>query len=272
MQVKDCTIVLTGASGGIGSSLARVFALAGARLILVGRHAAQLESLRSELPVLPLPHLTVTADLLTEQGREQLVHACKGLDIHMLVNNAGLSDFHLLENSDPATISAMVNLNTVVPMLLTQQLLPQLRMQKRAAIVNIGSAFGSIGYPGFSVYCASKFGLRGFSEALRRELIETNVRVLHVAPRATHTTMNSDQVVAMNRVLGNATDDPLAVAAFILQRIDNERWGSCVIGWPERLYALINSILPALTDRTLRRQLPVIRHFLAPQSTMGESI
>lgn len=271
MHVKDCTIVLTGASGGIGSSLARVFALAGARLILVGRHAAPLESLRNELPASQLPHLTVVADLLTEQGRAQLVNVCRDLDIHMLVNNAGLSDFNLLENSDAATISALINLNTIVPMLLTQQLLPKLKMQSRAAIVNIGSAFGSIGYPGFSVYCASKFGLRGFSEALRRELSETNVRVLHVAPRATHTTMNSDQVVAMNRVLGNATDDPLAVAAFILQRIQNERWGSCVIGWPERLYAFINAIFPALTDRTLRRQLPVIRHFLAPQSTIGES-
>lgn len=282
MQVRESTIVLTGAAGGIGSSLALVLARAGARLILVGRHAGQLENLRNELPALHLPHLLVVADLQTEQGRDQLVQACAGLDIHMLINNAGMSEFNLLEHTAAETISSMVNLNTVVPMLLTQRLLPGLRMQERAAIVNVGSAFGSIGYPGFSVYCASKFGLRGFSEALRRELVETKVRVLHVAPRATRTTMNSAAVVDMNMVLGNAIDDPMIVAAFILQRIRDERWGSCVIGWPERLYAVINAILPTLTDRSLRRQWPVIRRFLAPevstatthanQSPMGESI
>ncbi|MDP1931593.1 MAG: SDR family oxidoreductase [Gammaproteobacteria bacterium] len=289
MQIRDTTVVLTGATGGIGSSLAYAFAVAGARLILVGRNTAQLDALCRELPTQTLPHLFVAADLLTDAGRQRLAGACAGLSIDMLVNNAGASEFNLLENSSASAITTLVNLNLTVPMLLTQLLLPQLQQQKSAAVINVGSAFGSIGYPGFSAYCASKFGLRGFSEALRRELADTPVRVLHVAPRATQTTMNSNRVVAMNEALGNAMDDPKVVAAFVLNRIRNGRWGSCVIGWPERLYAFINGIFPTLTDRTLRAQLPIIKDFLGSnaatstnpsptnptnsnQSSMGETI
>jgi short-subunit dehydrogenase len=58
-------------------------------------------------------------------------------------------------------------------------------------VVNVGSTYGSIGYPGYASYCATKFALRGFSEALRRELADTRVGVLYVAPRATRTSMNS---------------------------------------------------------------------------------
>jgi len=72
----------------------------------------------------------------------------------------------------------------------------------------------------------------------------------------------------MNHALGNAMDDPVDVARQVLQRIERARWGSVVLGWPERLYAFINAVLPAMTDSTLRKQLPVIRRFArAPHAT-----
>lgn len=267
MRVRSSTIVLTGATGGIGSQLAAEFAEAGARMILVGRDQTQLDALIKALPVPDsAPHLAVAVDLLDAAGRQQLHDLCAQQDIDVLVNNAGTNDFNLLENADPVTVARQIELNLIVPVLLTQQMLPLLLRRPSAALINIGSAFGSIGYPGYAAYCGSKFGLRGFSEALRRELADSRVRVLHVAPRATRTALNSDRVVAMNLALGNAMDDPRQVARFIVQRIQNERWGHCVIGWPERFYAWINALLPAMTDGSLRKQLPVIRKFAEANS------
>ena len=268
MRVEGRTVLLTGATGGIGRALALVLARAGARLVLVARDAAALEQLARALPAQGQPHLWQAADLVEEKDRLRLRELSNEAQVSMLINNAGASALNFLQDTTFESIERQLTLNLAVPVLLTRLLLPQLLAQRDAAVVNIGSAFGSIGYPGFSVYCASKFGLRGFSEALRRELADTSVRVLHVAPRATRTALNSEQVVAMNHALGNAMDDPVDVARQVLQRIERARWGSVVLGWPERLYAFINAVLPAMTDSTLRKQLPVIRRFArAPHAT-----
>lgn len=268
MRVEGRTVLLTGATGGIGRALALVLARAGARLVLVARDAAALEQLARALPAQGQPHLWQAADLVEEKDRLRLRELSNEAQVSMLINNAGASALSFLQDTTFESIERQLTLNLAVPVLLTRLLLPQLLAQRDAAVVNIGSAFGSIGYPGFSVYCASKFGLRGFSEALRRELADTSVRVLHVAPRATRTALNSEQVVAMNHALGNAMDDPVDVARQVLQRIERARWGSVVLGWPERLYAFINAVLPAMTDSTLRKQLPVIRRFArAPHAT-----
>lgn len=268
MRVEGRTVLLTGATGGIGRALALVLARAGARLVLVARDAAALEQLARALPAQGQPHLWQAADLVEEKDRLRLRELSNEAQVSMLINNAGASALSFLQDTTFESIERQLTLNLAVPVLLTRLLLPQLLAQRDAAVVNIGSAFGSIGYPGFSVYCASKFGLRGFSEALRRELADTSVRVLHVAPRATRTALNSEQVVAMNHALGNAMDDPVDVARQVLQRIERARWGSVVLGWPERLYAFINAVLPAMTDSTLRKQLPAIRRFArAPHAT-----
>ena len=127
-------------------------------------------------------------------------------------------------------------------------------------MINVGSTFGAIGYPGFAAYCASKFALRGFSEALRRELADTNVRVLYFAPRATRTPMNAPSVVAMNDELGVAMDDPEKVAAELLQVIRHEQ-EERYLGWPERLFVRLNGLLPRVVDQALRKQLPIIQRF-----------
>ena len=142
-------------------------------------------------------------------------------------------------------------------MLLTRRLLPELRRQPEAWIVNVGSIMGYLGYPGHTAYCASKFALRGFSEALRRELADSTVRVLYLAPRATRTAMNGAGIRALNAELGVAMDEPATVARSLLallQRPARER----LLGMPERL-ARLNQVLPGLVDRALLRQLSTIR-------------
>jgi len=135
-----------------------------------------------------------------------------------------------------------------------------LQSQPAATIVNVGSIFGYLGYPGCAAYSASKFALRGFSEALRRELADGPVRVLHFAPRATRTEFNSDALNALNAELGTATDSPTKVAeelVRLLHRPVRER----LLGMPEKLFARINQLWPALVDSALRKQLAVIRGY-----------
>ncbi len=266
MNLLGKTVVLTGACGGIGTSLAEELAKAGARLLLVGRDQRALECLRSILPGGPLPHMIYVANLCVEEDRAGLTLACSDAQVDILINNAGVGEFNLLEQSSSDAIASLLDLNLNVPIQLTRLLLPTLKSRPTAAVINIGSALGSIGYPAYSVYSASKFGLRGFSEALRRELSDSGVRVMHFAPRATRTPLNDSKVQAMNAALGTATDAPELVAQALLKRIRTDRWQASVFGWPERFYALLNAMNPAFTDGAIEKQLPEIKRFAADKS------
>ena len=126
-------------------------------------------------------------------------------------------------------------------------------------IVNIGSIFGSIGHPGFAAYCASKFGLKGFTEALQRELHGSSIRVLYLAPRATHTDLNSMAVTALNEALGNNVDSPEQVAKALMDILASKRRQQ-YLGWPENLFVRLNGLFPGLVHNALVRKLHIIRH------------
>jgi len=253
MDLKNKTVVLTGATGGIGAAIAQQLAQQGAQLILVSRNQKKLEVLIDELP--GQQHHFVAADLSDHDGRRQVVEACGGgLDI--LINNAGVNHFGLLQSQSEQQIREMFELNTIAPVLLTRGLLPQMR-ESASAIVNVGSGYGSIGFAGYCGYSASKFALRGFTEALRRELADSSIRVLYLAPRATATSMNSSIVVDMNKELGNATDSPQWVASELLKLLEKSS-GSRYLGWPERFFIKLNGLFPSIVDKALAKQLPVI--------------
>ena len=257
MLLKDKRIVLTGAAGGMGALLANELANAGAQLVLSDLNADRLNELVARLGA---GHVAVAANLCNAEGRHDLLQACEQLGgVDMLINAAGLSEFVLLENQAAERVELMTNINLLVPMLLCQAFLPMLQARSEAAIVNIGSTFGSIGHPGFSTYCASKFGLRGFTESLRRELADTSVRVFYIAPRAMRTDMNSAAVVELNNELGNAMDDPEEVVASLLNIIGNKTAGAHFLGWPEKLFVRVNGLLPKLVDGALCKQLATIK-------------
>jgi short-subunit dehydrogenase len=178
--------------------------------------------------------------------------------INLLINAAGVNHFAMLEQLPGREIDAMLNINLHAPIQLTGLMLPMLRSARRAMVVNVGSTFGSIGYAGYTTYCASKFALRGFSEALRRELADTRVGVLYVAPRATRTAMNGPAARALNSALKSNEDTPDAVAAAVVSAIAGDQ-RELYLGWPERFFVRLNGLLPAVVDRSLRKHLPLIR-------------
>jgi len=257
MNLTDARIVLTGAAGGIGSATAGWLAQAGAKLVLADLKQAPLDRLAVDLgPDAVLA--TVAADLAGDAGRAALVGAAREQRVNVLVNAAGLNPFGLFTEQTAREIGKAFEINALAPLLLCHALLPVLVERSSAHIVNVGSTFGSIGFPGFAAYSASKFAVRGFSEALRRELADSHVRVHYVAPRATKTALATDRVRAMNAELGVGMDSPSTVAAAIVRALREER-RELLLGLPERIFAKVNALFPSLVDRSLRRQLGVVR-------------
>ena len=258
MKLEGKLVLLTGASGGIGEALAQELAAQGAHLLLHGRRASALERLRKELSH-PERHQTVIADLGSPQERAKLLqHPALDEGLDVLINNAGCNQFAWLEDQSSEQVERQLLLNVEAPIQLTRMLLPRLR--KPAVIMNVGSSFGAIGYAGYSVYCASKFALRGFSEALGRELEGTGIQVLHFAPRATRTRLNSEAAYEMNAELGTHTDSPQDVAEEAVIALCNETRRSW-LGWPEKLFVRLNGLLPGLVDRALAKQKPIIERY-----------
>ena len=256
MRLSEARVVLTGASGGIGRAIATALCASGARVLAVARHREPL------LPLLeryPRNLFWIGADLTSQSDRRDVLAEAESIGgINLVINAAGVNHFAMLEQLEDSEINAMLAVNISAPVCLTRLLLPLLKQADSAMVVNVGSTYGSIGYPGYATYCATKFALRGFSEALRRELADTRVSVLYVAPRATRTSMNSPAAQALNDALKSNVDDPQTVAAAVIHAIAGDR-RDLYLGWPERFFVRLNSLLPHLVDRGLRKQLPLIR-------------
>jgi short-subunit dehydrogenase len=236
MKAHQARVLLTGASGGIGKAMAATLRAAGAQVMGVGRHPAT----RSDEP-------WVQADLTTVEGLAAVTGAAAAWRANVVVHAAGVPAFGPLQATGPAQMQAVLQANLLAPMALTQALLPQLQRLPKAQIVFVGSALGRIGLPGFSVYGASKAGLHGFAEALRRELAGGPVRVQTLAPRSTRTAFNGSAVEAYNQATGTASDAPEVVAAALLALIENEA-AEAFLGFPERLAVRLNGLLGALLD------------------------
>jgi len=236
----------------------------GARLALVEINAQRVAEICAEIKqrggfALPIA-LDLSADGAAEQAVVLAMQVLGRLDV--LINNAGIMDFTLYEHHDPRRIRQMINVNVTAPMLLARATLPHLLAQDSGRIVNIGSTFGSIGFPHFSAYCASKFAMRGFSEALRRELADSQVGVTYVAPRATKTPLNNEVTTKMLEETSANMDEPEHVAKQIMLAIERD-CKEHFIGQPESFFARLNGMFPRLIDSGLLKNTRIARKFAA---------
>lgn len=262
MNLSGQRILLTGAGGGIGSQIALALAEKGTELLLVDRDAQRLSSLQQQVEAQGNNVHLISCDLAAAGAPQQLAKqavACMG-GVDVLVNCAGVSIFGSFAEATPEQTETLWRVNVLVPMQLTRALLPQMQARGHGRIVNVGSIFGSIGFAWFATYSASKFALRGFSEALRRELDGTGVGVTYVAPRFTKTALNDGAVNRMARAVGMNSDEPSVVAQHIVRAIEQDK-KDYYIGWPECLFVRINAFLPRMVDGALRKQNRQMRAF-----------
>ena len=263
---KQTTAVLVGATGGIGWAMAEQMYKHGYNLVLVARSEQKLNALAVHLKAMYPKggHLYERCcDISDAASQQQLIHYVKTLPqpVNRLINNAGISDFSLFEQQSPEKMAQLLSINAIHPLQLSQHFLRYFSERgEPAEVINVGSTFGSIAYPGFTAYCASKFALRGATEALSREYADTAIKVRYFAPRATQTPLNSEKVVNLNHALGNAMDTPELVAKEFVRFLDG-RQTMLHLGWPEKFFVFVNKLLPNLVSGELKKALPLIRRY-----------
>jgi short-subunit dehydrogenase len=172
------TVLLSGATGGIGRAIAQALAGRGARVVLSSRKREALEELSGSLP--GEGHRAVVADL-AERGAAERLLADAG-DVDVLVANAGLPASGRLESFSADEVERALRVNLEAPIRITRELLPALRERGAGHLVYVSSLAGKAANPRSSLYAATKFGLRGFALALREDLRGTDVGVSVVLP------------------------------------------------------------------------------------------
>ncbi len=185
MEIAGKLAVITGASSGIGRATALEFARRDARLVLAARRTSLLEEVAAECRRIGAETKVVATDVTKRSDCEALIATAGDVDI--LVNNAGFAVFDKIEDAAPADLEAMMATNYLGTVYCTQAVLPQMLARRRGSIVIVASIAGLMGYSGMGGYCATKFALVGFAEALRDEVIGRGVQVALVCPGTTET-------------------------------------------------------------------------------------
>ncbi|MBN3948252.1 MAG: SDR family oxidoreductase [Nostoc sp. NMS7] len=186
ISLKNQIILITGASSGIGTACARIFAGAGAKLILAARRLERLQQLADTLSKdfsteFHLLELDVRDRSAVESAISTLPPAWADIDI--LINNAGLSrGLNKLHEGSFQDWEDMIDTNVKGLLYLSRYVVPGMVSRDRGHVVNLGSIAGHQTYPGGNVYCATKAAVRAISEGLKQDLLGTRVRVTSVDP------------------------------------------------------------------------------------------
>ena len=188
MIFKDKTVIITGGSEGIGAATARLFAEAGANLLLVARSKKNLESIAAELR----DKTRVEVFAMDVTDADACVDLFKKADfefgrVDILVNNAGFHARGPVRDVSAEDLGRIIDVNLKAPIILTRLALPYLEEAGGGVIVNVASLYGRLASPGVSAYSSSKFGLRIFTFALRQELEGSGIKAAVVSPGPVNT-------------------------------------------------------------------------------------
>lgn len=226
-KLEGKTVYITGGTGGIGTPLVQMLKDSGA---IVTAHDYEVEG-----------DLVAGADKICAQLRDNTPD--------ILINMAG---YNVLDYCENQNLRAIVDLNMMVPMRLTQAVLPGMKARNSGQIINMGSMTALIPLPHLTGYVAAKAGLKGFNDSLRRELGGTNIKLTYISPRAVRTPMNVGVKAEVNERTKVNYDEPGDVARWIFEAVINQK-PDVRFGWPERLFAFIHTNFPTIIDSGLQK-------------------
>ncbi|NJN43309.1 MAG: SDR family oxidoreductase [Anaerolineae bacterium] len=189
-QSTSPVILITGASSGIGETTARLFASRGYRVALAARRIEKLETIADEIRASGGQAFPVQSDVSQTDSIDAMVKSTLEQfgQIDVLFNNAGFGKLGWLENLDPAReIKAQLDTNLLGTIYCSRAVLPHMIHRRKGHIINMSSIGGLVGTPTYTIYAASKFGVRGFSQALRREVSIWGIHVSAIFPGGVET-------------------------------------------------------------------------------------
>lgn len=253
--IADSRALVTGASGGIGRAIALELAKHGADLVVVARREIELRTLADAVGLGGRRCEVVVGDITDGAVRRAAVErageALGGLDL--LVNNAGVGALGAFAEASPERLRQVMEVNFFALAELTRVALPLLKQGRRPMIVNIGSILSHVAVPGSSEYCASKFAVRGLTQALRAELKPKGIDVLLVSPASTESDFWEHLVEhgQATSFRGRAVSADVVARRIVraIQRGERElfpTWSAHLAAWAQRL-------APGVVERYLGR-------------------
>ena len=247
MNLDRRTVLLTGASGGLGAAIARALAGRGSKLLLSGRRADVLEALAGEVGGRAL-----TADLSDRAGVDALIAEARHERVEVLVANAGVPASGRLEEFTGEQIDRALDVNLRAPILIAQALLEGMRERREGHLVFMSSLSGKVATHRTSIYSATKFGLRGFAQALREDLHGSGVGVSTIFPGPiAEAGMFAGADVELPPGLGSRS--PRDVADAVVLAIERDRAEVDVASLPMRWGTRLGSAAPGLIAAVNRR-------------------
>ena len=190
VPLKNKVVLITGASSGFGKDAAHLFAGEGAKVVLVARRLSRLQLLTNEIQKVGGEAIAIPADISRWVEIDLMVRTIIEIygRVDILYNNAGFGGLDWLERLEPERdIESQINVNLTGMILVTRAVLPHMLARRTGHIINMSSIAGWVAAPSYTVYAATKFGVRGFTTALRREVAPFGIQVSGIYPGPSRT-------------------------------------------------------------------------------------
>ncbi len=250
IDLKNKVVLITGASSGFGEDAARLFAMEGCRVVLAARRLDRLQVLAAEIQDAGGEALAVPVDV--SQPAEIAVMVQSALDLYghidILFNNAGYGIMDWFEKLDPErNIETIIKVNLIGTMLVTHAVLPQMLKRRKGHIINMSSVAGLIASPLISTYSAGKYGVRAFTDGLRREVRPFGIRVTGIYPGPA--TTEFQQARSSSNV--KRIESPHLSSKYVAERVVNvakRPVRSLVIPWWFRVITTFDTLFPVVVD------------------------
>lgn len=244
MELAGKTVLLTGATGGLGQAIAKALAGRGARLVVSSRKPDELEALAAELP--GGGHRSIVADLAEDGAALELLDGAGEIDI--LVANAGLPASGKLDGFTQDQIARALRVNLESPVRMARELSPRFERRGSGHMVFVSSISGKAPTARASLYAATKFGLRGFALCLREDLRGSGVGVSVICPGAIRAAgMFAESGASAPPLIGTGT--PEQVAAAVVDAVEKNRSEVTVAPLRQRALARLGANAPELSGR-----------------------
>ena len=257
-KLTDQVVLITGASSGFGANAARLFALEGCKVVLAARRVDRLHALADEIHSAGGHALVAPVDVSKRAEVEVMVKTV--LDVYgridILFNNAGFGRLDWLEKLDPdRDIETQIDVNLLGLILVTRAVLPHMLKNRSGHIIHMSSVAGYIAAPLYTVYAATKYGVRAFTDALRREVAPFGVRVsgIYPGPAETEFSMHSGNSNVKKKLkTPPALRMSSAAVAYRTVRLAKHPRRAVVMPWYYRIAFFLDAVAPGLVDWFLK--------------------